>query len=135
MLELEQKRIGRSEARFILLLIHHVSRDSDPPETGQALVAAVTRSTRATDIVGWHHEGRVLGVICTEVGTTEDTHVMGALEARIIEALRSGCAAERQPEIRMNAAVFPGPFGVDDESTDSYGTSERRALRRRAGVS
>src|SRR3984893_11940487 len=60
------ERSGKSFVSFLLdlnLFLQHRAGD----KIVQQLTSALSVSTRSTDLIGWYKEGRILGVVFTEV--------------------------------------------------------------------
>ena len=96
LLSLERKRAERSRKPFALMLIDaskvlHTDRSNSVLER---LANAVFVSTRETDICGWYKEGAVIGVILTEIGSTDTNTVRTTMlskdEADVEAEIRPG---------------------------------------------
>jgi lipopolysaccharide/colanic/teichoic acid biosynthesis glycosyltransferase len=123
MLCLERKRTERSRRPFVLMLLKSASllRNGKHGDILPNVLRALARSTRETDITGWHREGAVLGVIFTEIGAAADGRaVAGALLTKVTNALSGALAIEQINEISLSFHVFPedwedgGPGGEAD---------------------
>src|SRR6202021_1813399 len=72
MLRLERRRTERSGKQFMLVL---VSSDDFLTESGGMLindvVAAISSSTRETDVLGWYEQDVRLGLLMTEIGQAD----------------------------------------------------------------
>src|SRR6185503_11086575 len=72
MLCIERKRAERSGRRLVVMLLdsrNFLEHASHPGET-EEIWRALSSATRDTDIKGWHRDGRVIGVIFTEISLT-----------------------------------------------------------------
>jgi exopolysaccharide biosynthesis polyprenyl glycosylphosphotransferase len=111
-LSLERKRSERSRHRFVLMLVH--ASKLFQGEQGKTVLEGITRalatSKRETDLHGWYHSGLVIGVICTEIGSTEMTSRLAALHARVSSAMRHNLDLEHMNEIHISFHVFPDDF-------------------------
>jgi lipopolysaccharide/colanic/teichoic acid biosynthesis glycosyltransferase len=111
---LERKRAERSRRLFILMLLE----DSDPAESAPdklvaRVVPTIRGSIRETDLMGWHKEGAVLGVIFAELGTMETRAVLVPLRARIHRMLRSTLPADEMRRINITFHCFPEDWKSD----------------------
>jgi exopolysaccharide biosynthesis polyprenyl glycosylphosphotransferase len=111
-LSLERKRSERSRHRFVLMLVH--ASKLFQGEQGKTVLEGITRalatSKRETDLHGWYHSGLVIGVICTEIGSTEMTSRLAALHSRVSSAMRHNLDLEHMNEIHISFHVFPDDF-------------------------
>jgi lipopolysaccharide/colanic/teichoic acid biosynthesis glycosyltransferase len=74
----EWKRAERFAEPFVLLLVEFTDTESNKRAAGlereavwARAIAALTASTRHTDVLGWFEDGAVLGVILTEIGRSD----------------------------------------------------------------
>ncbi len=107
---LERKRTERSHRSFVLMLLSAPSLLRAPYPGGalDRVVAALSRSTRETDVKGWYRQGALVGVIFTEIGPEAEGHaVANALLAKINGALSSVLPIEEINEINLSFHVFP----------------------------
>jgi len=115
MLDLEQKRTERSDRRFALMLVQSAGPLKD---LGTALLdkiaAALFRATRETDFKGWYKDGSILGIIFTEIGSSDPTSVTQTLLGKVQRLLNSVVPPERAAQIRMRCYVFPEDWEGDD---------------------
>lgn len=115
-LSLERKRSERSRQRFVLMLLH--TGDLLQAEQGEAILGAITKglfkSIRETDIPGWHQKDRVLGVICTEIGSGSMASILAALHARVFSALRNDPDLVQMNEIHISFHVYPDDLDLEN---------------------
>jgi exopolysaccharide biosynthesis polyprenyl glycosylphosphotransferase len=136
-LSLERKRTERSRRRFVLMLLQSDSllKSGDRGGTFQKILSALARSTRETDIKGWYEESRVLGVIFTEIGSTEGSAVATALLNKITNALTGTLCIEQINQVKLSFHVFPEDWDDQDSphQTDSAlypeATGENNSVR------
>lgn len=109
MLRLERKRTERSHRRFVLMLLESCGllNADESQETFHKVVAALSRSTRETDIKGWYQDDSVIGVIFTEVGAAEGKSIANALLTKVTNALCTTLSIEQINEIKLSFHVFP----------------------------
>ena len=109
MLRLERRRTDRSSRRFILMLIESgaLLKRADDNSPVQALLGAVSQSTRETDIKGWYKEDSVFGVIFTEIGDGDANVITKVLLDKVTHALCNAVGIDTLNEIRFSFHVFP----------------------------
>ena len=108
LLYLERKRAERSRRPFLLLLLNVESLISDSGKEGfsRNLETALSSSVRETDIKGWYEQGRVTGIILTELNSIDEVvqeKVLLKIQDRLVEALGS----EAVEKIRVSYHAFP----------------------------
>jgi len=121
MIDLEQKRTGRTGTAFVLMRIDFGAGAEARNRHGalrQAL-AALARATRETDIKGWHTHGLAIGVIFTEIGASEGSAVARTLMARVSAVLSSVLSREDNHEIRTSVRIFPEAPGRSGDLAQS----------------
>ena len=111
MLRLERKRTERSHRRFVLMLLEACGllKADESQDTFHKVVAALSRSTRETDIKGWYKDDSVIGVIFTEVGAAEGKSIANALLTKVTNALCTTLSIEQINEVKLSFHVFPEP--------------------------
>jgi lipopolysaccharide/colanic/teichoic acid biosynthesis glycosyltransferase len=109
MLRLERKRTERSHRRFVLMLLEASAllRAGEEQNTFDHVVAALSHSTRETDIKGWYKDHSVIGMIFTEVGEAEGKSIAKALLTKVTNALCATLSIEQINEIKLSFHVFP----------------------------
>jgi len=110
MLRLERKRTERSHRRFVLMLLEacNLLKAGEEQEALDKVVAALSHSTRETDIKGWYKDDSVIGVIFTEVGAAEGKSIANALLTKVTNALCATLSIEQINEIKLSFHVFSG---------------------------
>jgi lipopolysaccharide/colanic/teichoic acid biosynthesis glycosyltransferase len=107
---LERKRTERSGRSFVLMLLEApalLNAKSDRQAIEEVL-SVLSRSTRDTDIKGWHKRGSMVGVIFTELGANVDGNsALKALEARMTKALGSTLSTGQISQIRLSFRAYP----------------------------
>src|SRR5688572_30835001 len=78
----EQKRADRFGEPFVVLLVGQDPASCDGAILSDHTVRTVIAATRETDVIGWVTRGRVLGVVLTEIGES-DEGIARDIEARI----------------------------------------------------
>jgi exopolysaccharide biosynthesis polyprenyl glycosylphosphotransferase len=117
MIALERKRSERSRKPFMLLLLD--MGDRLPSEkNGKILgkiLAALSGSTRDTDVTGWYANNCVVGVMFTEVATGDSSSVPSTIIARVTETLRKNLTLEQFNRVSLSFHVFPEDWNHDGE--------------------
>jgi len=123
MLYLERKRTERSGRRFVLMLLEigKLLRGGPKEEIFGRILSALSDATRETDTKGWYTAGSVIGVIFTEIGTT-DGNIANALLIKISTALGGALGIEHIREISLSFHIFPD----DWENGGSGGAADAR---------
>jgi lipopolysaccharide/colanic/teichoic acid biosynthesis glycosyltransferase len=108
-LYLEERRSERSGRRFVLMLLESANLfgAGDQAEALGQLLKALRSSIRETDIIGWHEEGSVLGIIFTEIGEADGNTVAGALLTKVATVLASTLRIEEISQVRLSLHIFP----------------------------
>jgi lipopolysaccharide/colanic/teichoic acid biosynthesis glycosyltransferase len=109
MLCLERKRTERSGRHFILMLLDASKflKRRQQNETLEQIFSALATSTRETDVKGWHTEGSIVGVIFTEIGSSNAKHVKKTLFAKVTGALSAALGAESARLTSLTFFIFP----------------------------
>jgi lipopolysaccharide/colanic/teichoic acid biosynthesis glycosyltransferase len=109
LLTLERRRAQRSGQTFILMLLDGTLVDEKKLTAGFAekLVGAVSSAIRESDIIGWYEQGKVLGVIFTELNQIENLPVADVLEHKIQKAFKENLDRSIASKIVVTLHVFP----------------------------
>jgi exopolysaccharide biosynthesis polyprenyl glycosylphosphotransferase len=71
------------------------------------VLSSLSNSIRGTDVTGWFRENSVVGVIFTEVGSTDAATFTEAILGRVASALRQNLSLEQFNSIKITLHVFP----------------------------
>ncbi|MGD0008664.1 MAG: sugar transferase [Terriglobia bacterium] len=85
----------------------------------EQMTAALSLSTRDTDIRGWYREDSVVGVILTEFGSADMSSALNAVFCKVNSALRANLGTGQMNAIHISFHVFP-----DDLGTRSGGSAD-----------
>ena len=121
---LERKRSERSRKPFMLLLLdmgEHLSSEKNG-KTLDKILAALTLSTRETDITGWYAEGLVIGVVFTEIGTDQANTVPATIISRVTDTLRGSLMWEQFNQLNISFHIFPEEWDLDANGPSSNPT-------------
>ena len=114
LLSLERKRSERSRKQFVLMLVDagELLRTDRRKAALEQMTAALSLSTRETDIRGWYREDSVIGVILTEFGSADMSSALNAVFCKVNSALRVNLGTGQMNEIHISFHVFPDDLGA-----------------------
>jgi len=116
MLYLERRRAERAGNRFVLVLIDvkNALAGDHKDRTLSTLSNAISLATRETDIIGWHVEGDVVGIIGTELGKAENETIEKTFLEKIRTVFDELLGQERASGVSVTFHFFPEERGEDD---------------------
>jgi len=102
------------------------------------VLAALSDSTRDTDVTGWYANNCVIGVMFTEIGAVDSNSVPGTIMARVTETLRSNLTLEQFNWVSLSFHVFPSGWDSDAQGPSNPtlypDLSRREDARKVSGV-
>lgn len=105
LLGLERKRFEQSRKPFVLMLVELEggSGQTAPidPADGARVFAALTRSVRDTDVIGWYSEGHIAGAVLTHLGGASIADVSRLMAERVTRTLREDLPGEIASRFKM----------------------------------
>ncbi len=103
---LERRRTERSRKPFLLMLLDmgHQLPSEAIERNLRKLLAALSASTRETDVAGWYESDRIVGVMFTEIGLDDSGTIVTVMIARLREILRSNLNLE---QVSVSFHLFP----------------------------
>jgi lipopolysaccharide/colanic/teichoic acid biosynthesis glycosyltransferase len=109
LLYLERKRAERSRRPFLLLRLDLENLQIGKEDHGLAkeLGDALSSCTRETDIRGWLEQGKVVGIIFTEMGIVDEI-VKGKIFLKIRDKLCDALGPQAVSKIKVSYHIFPG---------------------------
>ncbi len=115
MISTELRRVERSHKFLVMMMldIGELPISGDNALTLKKFNSALRLNLRETDVVGWYKEGRVVGVIFTEVASDMRTAIPDILMTRVREILQSIPHSQDFHHIRLSFHV-----GLGDERDD-----------------
>lgn len=122
MLCLERKRSERSQRLFLLMLLD-LTRFLPGTGSGKSLgqlLSAISMSIRDTDIVGWHSDRAILGIIFTEIPSDTRKLIVSTMLARVTGILYSKLSFEQFNQISISQHVFPEEWDHDVPQRPSH---------------
>jgi exopolysaccharide biosynthesis polyprenyl glycosylphosphotransferase len=116
MISLERRRTERSGKPFLLMLLDmgdHLHSAAVGKSLGK-LLAAISQSTRETDVAGWYKSDWVVGVMFTEIAANDHHTIVSKMIDRLSEILRQHLSLEQFNQVSISFHVFPED--LDQES-------------------
>lgn len=113
----ERRRTERSGRRFVLMLVSPCAPlvTKNKAACLEDFASALSRHSREADVIGWHQRQRnVLGAIFTELGTAENSVIVGSLRQKVhsvIEKLQAG----EQEQVGLSFHFFPHDYAQEKE--------------------
>jgi lipopolysaccharide/colanic/teichoic acid biosynthesis glycosyltransferase/GGDEF domain-containing protein len=109
MLTLERRRAERSRKPFVLMLLDASAFvEAEAANRFMSQVASVLlKCTRETDLVGWHKQGVVLGVIFTEISQEFENPITEILHSKVMNALHDELDREVTSSLVVTVHLFP----------------------------
>jgi lipopolysaccharide/colanic/teichoic acid biosynthesis glycosyltransferase len=131
----ERRRSERSAKPFVLMLVRlqYCPKNGEGNRPIQRLVLAVHGSVRETDTIGWYQEGKIVGVIFTELGDAEKNAVIDSLKQRVTKAIGDKSLELESLALTLTFHFFPEDSGPRGHAIDFnlYPEMYRRAWSRR----
>lgn len=132
MIAVERKRTERSRKPFLLMLLDTGAFLSSE-KNGKILdtiLAALSSTTRETDVTGWYKNHSVVGVMFTEISITEKNVILSTMLGRVSEALRDQLTLEQFSHINISFHIYPEEWNQDSDHRPSNPTLYPDLLRR-----
>jgi exopolysaccharide biosynthesis polyprenyl glycosylphosphotransferase len=127
MLHMEQKRTERSRKCLVLMLLEFDSPLTTEQDTAIGKVLfALSRSTRETDVKGWHKSRAILGIIFTEIVPAEADSIAAGLLTKV-RRLLANAVPDLQSSVRLSTLVFPHDW--DKKGPDNHSGTPTAELR------
>lgn len=120
-ISLERKRTERTRNPFLLMLLDTGDYLS-PNKNGHvlnAILVALTASTRETDVTGWYKNNSMVGVMFTEIPVDDKKSVLSTMLARVSSTLKDNLSFEQFNQVSISFHLFPEEWG--DEMPGSPG--------------
>jgi len=111
----ERKRTERSKSPFLLMLLETGDgvRAEQQRVILDVIIAALTLSSRDTDIVGWYKERAVVGAMFTGLTGEDKASIVDMIVERVSGTLRDELPAEQFEQIRISVHFFPDDWDHD----------------------
>lgn len=114
-ISIERMRTERSRKPFLLMLVDmgdHLPSEINGKNLSK-LVAALSLSTRQTDVAGWYESDRIVGVMFTEICIEERQTIVSTMISRVSEILRDHLSLEQFSRVSFSFHVFPEDWDKD----------------------
>jgi lipopolysaccharide/colanic/teichoic acid biosynthesis glycosyltransferase len=113
MLYLERRRAERADNRFVLVLVDVTKNVNGfaKERTIQKFTKALTEATRETDIIGWHVENSLIGIIGTELGDASNEQIQQRFLERLRNIFEAKMGWEKSSSISVSFHFFPEESG------------------------
>ena len=113
---LERKRTERSWRRFVLMLLDPGNLVKSAKSHAIASIqAAISQTTRDTDIKGWYKRNSIIGVIFTEIGGEDDKAIVHSLSSKLTDSLYESLTVSEMNEIKLSFHVCPEAWDEDGQ--------------------
>jgi lipopolysaccharide/colanic/teichoic acid biosynthesis glycosyltransferase len=137
MLYLERRRTERTQKRLVLVLVDvsAVMVEGQHDRSVQKIAAGISKITRETDVIGWHVQKNVIGIIGTELGEAAQE----VIQERFLEKMRGvfeeGFGKEQGATVSVSFHFYPeDPSGEDNDHSANIALypemRQRKATRR-----
>ena len=113
-LKAERRRAERSSKPFVLMLFDARREGGNARTLLQQASAVLTCATRETDHIGWYKQGTILGLIFTEVGSSDRSLIVEALRTKMRASIEERLGPGSAAKITISFHVFPEHFGGGD---------------------
>jgi lipopolysaccharide/colanic/teichoic acid biosynthesis glycosyltransferase len=110
-LKAERRRAERSSKPFVLMLFDAQREEGTSRTLLQQASTVLRASTRETDHIGWYKEGAILGLIFTEVGSTDMGVTGEALRTKMRVGIDKELGAGSAAKITISFHIFPEHVG------------------------
>ena len=112
MITLERKRTERSRKPMLLMLLD-AGNCLPFDKSGRVLsniLAALSLSTRDTDVTGWYKDQSVVGVMFTDISIDDHGEILGTMMHRVSQTMTNNLSLEKFSQIGISMHVFPQPW-------------------------
>jgi lipopolysaccharide/colanic/teichoic acid biosynthesis glycosyltransferase len=125
-ISIERKRAERSRHAFLLMLLD-LGRLQARQQNGngqglQKILRALSTSVRETDVIGWHTNHTVLGIIFTDLALESRKSIAGTMLSRVSGFLYNGLTFEEFNQITISYYVFPEDWDYNVAERPSHPT-------------
>jgi lipopolysaccharide/colanic/teichoic acid biosynthesis glycosyltransferase len=111
----ERKRSERSRKHLLLMLIDckgTTARSVDKPLI-EKVAGVVAAEVRETDLAGWFEADSVVGAIFTELGESQASSAIQAIEAKISKGLHKSFRRDQVDKLQIAFYAFPDSWAGD----------------------
>ena len=136
-ISIERLRTERSRKPFLLMLLE--MGDHLPSETNgknlSKLMAALSASTRETDVAGWYESNCIVGLMFTEICFEDRGTIVRTMVSRVSDILRNHLSLEQFNRVRFSFHLFPEEWDKESRKPSNpvfYPDLTKQADKRRA---
>jgi hypothetical protein len=79
----------------------------------KTVTAALSRSLRDTDYIGWYRDGRIIGAVLTVLVQESMAQVASHLQKRLAEILQSELSIEESRRLQMRVCLYDELEGIE----------------------
>jgi hypothetical protein len=113
MLRFERRRTERSGKKFMLILISSKDFVADGGDLLiNNLMAAISSSTRETDVLGWYERDVRLGLLLTEIGGADESTI-NIIMQKISLSIQNAVCPDKYACLKLAVRVFPQEVNDD----------------------
>jgi hypothetical protein len=117
LLESEKKRSERSGYFCQILLVYWTDAQGRigqmDSHVAMTVMAALSRSLRETDYIGWYRDGRIVGAVLTVLVQESMAQVAGHLQKRLVEILRAELGVEETSRLKIRVCQHHELEGIE----------------------
>jgi lipopolysaccharide/colanic/teichoic acid biosynthesis glycosyltransferase len=110
-ISIERKRAERSRKAFLLMLLDlgrlQGGQQNSSARAPQQVVSLLSNALRETDVIGWHTDHQVLGIIFTELALESRGSIAGTMLSRVSGVLYNELAFDEFNQITISHYIFP----------------------------
>jgi len=103
----------------VLLDLQTVQASDSGEKTLNTILSLLWRTTRETDVTGWHKSSAVLGIMFMDVPTEGRTPIVGAMLTRVTGVLYNSLTFDQFNQITVSHYVFPEEWDSDVQQRPS----------------
>jgi len=120
-ISLERKRAERSRRSFLLVLLDlsTVLANDSSGKILKTILSSLWRTTRETDVAGWHKSNAALGVLFLDVPTEDCIPIVGAMLDRVSGVLYNCLTFDQFNQITISHYLFPEKWDCDIQQRPS----------------
>ena len=123
MIAIERKRTERSKDAFLLILFEAGRHQGSgkAKEVLDSVASALLASIRDTDVIGWHTNGKILGLVCTGLPMKDKARnsVPSVILNRVTTTLKGALMSGQFNQVTISFHLFPDEWIHDDSDGQS----------------
>ena len=117
LLKSESTRSERSGQFCQILLVYWADAQGGimqmDSHVAKTVTAALSRSLRDTDYIGWYRDGRIIGAVLTVLVQESMAQVASHLQKRLAEILQSELSIEESRRLQMRVCLYDELEGIE----------------------